>query len=128
MRVRIRPQVPGLVSRTASFDRPAFYALRPGAWRDYLTLLHPPYTLWHLSYVVLGVALAPTPHYDRLGATLLAFFLAVGLSAHAFDEIAGRPLKTRIPSGILYALASAGLAGAVTLGVVGAVLVSARLV
>ena len=32
--------------------RPAFYALAPGGWRDYVTLLHPPYTLWHLSYVV----------------------------------------------------------------------------
>ena len=27
-------------------------------WRDWWTLLHPPYTLWHLSYVVLGAALA----------------------------------------------------------------------
>lgn len=124
----MRIQVPGLVGTTASLDRPAFYALRPGAWRDYLTLLHPPYTLWHLSYVVLGVALAPTLHYGRLGATLLAFFLAVGLSAHAFDEIAGRPLRTRIPGSVLYALAFVGLAGAMTLGVVGALLVSPLLI
>ncbi len=31
--------------------RPAFYALASGGWRDYVTLLHPPYTAWHLSYV-----------------------------------------------------------------------------
>ena len=36
--------------------RPAFYALAPGSWRDYVTLLHPPYTLWHLSYVAIGIA------------------------------------------------------------------------
>ena len=38
-------------------SRPAFYALAPGGWRDYVTLLHPPYTLWHLSYVAIGAAL-----------------------------------------------------------------------
>ena len=36
--------------------RPAFYSLAKGTWRDYVTLLHFPYTLWHLSYVVLGAA------------------------------------------------------------------------
>ena len=30
-----------------------------GGWRDYVTLLHPPYTAWHLSYVVIGGCLAP---------------------------------------------------------------------
>lgn len=107
-----------------SEPRPAFYALELGSWRDYVTLLHPPYTVWHLSYVVLGAALAPTVHYDRLGATLLAFFLAVGVAAHALDELNGRPLGTRVPSPVLIALAAASLAGAVGLGVVGAVVVS----
>ena len=105
-------------------QRPAFYALELGAWRDYVTLLHPPYTLWHLSYVVLGAALAPTLHYDRLGATLLAFFLAVGIAAHALDELKGRPLRTRIPSSVLTGLTAIALAGAVSLGLLGAALVS----
>jgi len=43
----------------SSEARPAFYALAPGGWRDYVTLLHLPYTLWHLSYVVIGACLAP---------------------------------------------------------------------
>ena len=104
--------------------RPAFYALGLGAWRDYVTLLHPPYTLWHLSYVVLGAALAPTLHYDRLGATLLAFFLGVGVAAHALDELNGRPLRTRIPTSVLVLLTTFSLAGAVALGLLGAVVVS----
>ena len=56
--------------------RPAFYAL-PGTkgWQDYLNLLHVPYTLWHLAYVVLGATISPTVHMDRLLGTLLAFFL-----------------------------------------------------
>ncbi|MDO8615813.1 MAG: hypothetical protein Q7T33_08780 [Dehalococcoidia bacterium] len=113
-----------LTAKQLARARPAFYALRSGGWRDYVTLLHPPYTLWHLSYVVLGAALSPTVRYDRLGATLVAFALALGVGAHALDELAGRPLRTGIPRPVLGALAAAGLGGAVALGVVGAIAVS----
>jgi demethylmenaquinone methyltransferase / 2-methoxy-6-polyprenyl-1,4-benzoquinol methylase len=99
---------------------PAFYALEAGGWRDYWTLLHPPYTAWHLSYVLLGAALAPMPDPRMVAGALLAFFLAVGIAAHSFDELQGRPLGTRIPSSVLVALGSLGLIGAVTLGIVAA--------
>jgi hypothetical protein len=99
--------------------RPAYYAARSGGWRDWWTLLHPPYTAWHLSYVVIGAALAPQVNLTSLLATLIAFFLAVGLSAHALDELNGRPLQTRIPTPALVAVTVAGLAGAVALGAVG---------
>jgi hypothetical protein len=105
-------------------DRPAFYALRSGGWRDLVTLLHPPYTMWHLSYVALGAAAAPTIYADRLGAALGAFFLAVGVSAHALDELNGRPLKTTLKRRSLIALAAVGLLGAVVIGVAGIVVVS----
>ena len=104
--------------------RPAFYALRPGGWRDYWTLLHPPYTLWHLSYVAFGAVAAPRLDGARLGASLLAFFLGVGLTAHALDELSGRPLQTSIPRPFLIGIAAVGLAGAVAIGVLGAVKVS----
>jgi hypothetical protein len=109
---------------TESSDRAAFYALRPGGWRDYWTLLHPPYTLWHLSYVAIGAALAPRVHVGWLVETLIAFFLAMGVSAHALDELHGRPLRTRIPDGVLWGLAVAGLAGAIALGIHGTLAVS----
>ena len=105
-------------------DRPAFYALASGGWRDLVTLLHPPYTAWHLSYVALGAAAAPTLHADRLGAALGAFFLAVGVSAHALDELNGRPLRTALRRHTLIGLAAVGLAGAVGIGVAGAIVVS----
>jgi hypothetical protein len=98
--------------------RPAFYALRPGGWRDYVTLLHPPYTLWHLSYVALGAALAPRMHWGVLGLTVLAFALAMGIGAHALDELQGRPLRTRIPSSVLVGLAAVSIAAACAIGVV----------
>ena len=104
--------------------RPAFYALPGGSWRDYVTLLHMPYTLWHLSYVVLGAALSPAVRYDRMGATLLAFFLALGISGHALDELSGRPLRTAIPRPVLVALGAGGLAAAVGIGLAGAAFAS----
>ena len=97
--------------------RPAFYALAPGGWRDYVTLLHPPYTLWHLSYVVIGAGLAPRLDYWVLGLTLAAFLLALGVGAHALDELQGRPLRTRIGGGTLVALAVASIGGAIGIGV-----------
>ena len=99
--------------------RPAFYAAGSGGWKDWWTLLHPPYTAWHLAYVVIGASLAPRVELSRLLATLLAFFFAVGLAAHALDELHGRPLGTRIPTPVLIAVTVAGLVGAVILGVIG---------
>jgi hypothetical protein len=96
----------------------AFYARRGGRGADWWTVLHPPYTAWHLSYAVLGALLAPHISWLVLGATALAFFLAVGLAAHALDELNGRPLATSIPDRVLWVVAIVSLAGAVALGVV----------
>lgn len=99
--------------------RPAFYAARPGGWRDWWTLLHPPYTAWHLSYVVIGACLAPVVRVDRLVATVLAFLLAVGVAAHALDELNGRPLRTHIAGRWLVSAAVIGIGAAVALGAIG---------
>jgi hypothetical protein len=109
-------------------ERPAFYALAPGGWRDLVTLLHPPYTAWHISYVALGAAAAPHVYGGRLLAALGAFALAVGVGAHALDELNGRPLGTALSRPALIGLAVAGMAGAIGIGVAGAVAVSPLLV
>jgi len=101
--------------------RPAFYALEPGSWRDFVTLLHPPYTLWHLSYVAIGAGLASEIHWGWLGATVAAFLLAMGIGAHALDELQGRPLQTQLSRRVLLALAALSIAGAIALGLVAAV-------
>ena len=99
---------------------PAYYTARSGGWRrDLWAVLHPPYTAWHLSYVVIGASLAPKLDAVRLIATLLAFFLAVGISAHALDELKGRPLGTELPGSVLKVAVATGLIGAVALGVAG---------
>ena len=101
-------------------SRPAFYALAAGSWRDYVTLLHPPYTAWHLSFVVIGGCLAPAVAWGRLGLAVAAFGLAVGVGAHALDELSGRPLRTTIPGAVLVALAVVSIAGACAIGLAGA--------
>jgi len=107
-----------------NFEGPAFYArprlLRNSGLRDWWILLHPPYTLCHLSFVVVGACLAGPVNSFRLWMTVLAFFLAVGVGSHALDEIQGRPLGTEIPTWQLKAAAMFGLGGAVVLGVFGA--------
>jgi hypothetical protein len=108
-------------------DRPAFYALAAGGWRDLVTLLHPPYTAWHLSYVAIGAAVAPQLHATRLLAALAAFFLAVGVAAHALDELRGRPLRTHLADRSLIALAAVGLAAATAIGIYAAATISLTL-
>jgi hypothetical protein len=112
----------------AAPERPAFYALGGGRVGDLLTLLHPPYTAWHLSYYALGAAVAPQLYVNRLLWGLAAFALAVGVAAHALDELHGRPLGTGLSERTLIALAVVSLLGALAIGVAGAISVSALLI
>jgi hypothetical protein len=107
--------------------RPAFYALGPGRMGEALTLLHPPYTLWHLSYVALGAGVAPHIHSGRLLWALAAFGLAVGIGAHALDELRDRPLQTSFADRTLAVAGGLALLGALAIGVGGIVTVSAWL-
>jgi hypothetical protein len=100
-------------------ERVAFYALRPGGARDVVTLLHPPYTAWHLAYVALGAGLAEHTDGARLAWTLAAFLLAVGVAAHCLDELNGRPLATRLSARVLAGAAGVSLAGAAAIGLWG---------
>jgi hypothetical protein len=104
--------------------RRAFYARTGSVWGDLLSLLHPPYTLWHLSYVAIGAGLAPELDWVRLGGTIVAFAVGLGIAAHAFDEVHGRPLGTRLSDGTLWALGIGGLAVSGAVAVAGATLIS----
>ncbi|NNN03516.1 MAG: hypothetical protein HKL87_05930 [Acidimicrobiaceae bacterium] len=119
------------VPPSPSDEGPAFYA-QPGflhrtRWREWWTVLHPPYTMLHLSLVTMGACLRGPLNAVTLLATLAAFFLALGVGAHALDELHGRPLRTTIPSSHLIGAAVVGLGGAVALGVVGLFVVNAYL-
>jgi hypothetical protein len=105
-------------------ERPAFYARGHGRVGDVLALLHPPYTAWHLSYFALGAAAAPDLHGDRLLRGLVAFGLAVGVAAHALDELHDRPLATGLSDRTLIALGAVSLLAALAIGLDGVLTVS----
>jgi hypothetical protein len=108
--------------------RPAFYALGPGRLSEALTLLHPPYTLWHLSFVALGAGVAPQIYVNRLLWALAAFGLAVGIGAHALDEMRDRPLRTSFSDRSLAIAGGLSLLAALAIGVAGIVTVSVWLI
>ncbi len=107
-----------------SDHRPAFYAPTGSTWGDLISLLHLPYTLWHLSYVAMGAALFPRLDWTRLAGTLLAFAVGLGVGAHAFDEVRSRPLGTGLTNTTLWALGLTAMAASLAIAAVGAVVVS----
>lgn len=100
----------------------AWFVIRPGGRRDLVNLLYLPYMSMHLSYVVMGAALAPHP---KIFITSLAFLAyALGLTgAHALDELKGRGLKTQLSDRSLKLLATTLLSAAVVVGLFAASLV-----
>lgn len=86
--------------------------------RDLWVLSHPSYTIWHLAYVAIGAALAPRLNWAVLGWAVLAFFLGMGIAGHCLDELNGRPLKTTLPTWLLWLLTGLGLGGALAIGIV----------
>jgi hypothetical protein len=107
-----------------SDDRPAFYA-RPGSkWGDFVSLLHIPYTLWHLSYVAIGAALAPDLDWWILAGTVGAFAVGLGVGAHALDEVKSRPLATGLSDRALWGLGIGAMAVSLAIAAAGAVIVS----
>lgn len=105
-------------------DRPAFYAPTGSWWGDVVSLLHVPYTLWHLSYVAIGAALAPSVDWRTLAGTLIAFGLGLGVGAHALDEFKGRPLRTGLSDRTLLTLGFGAMAASLAIAMLGAVEVS----
>jgi hypothetical protein len=103
---------------------PAFYARTGSPIGDLITILHPPYTLWHLSYVVIGAALAPSVDWLTLLGTVLAFAFGLGVGAHALDELHDRPLSTDLSNGWLRILGWGGLALGALIAVAAAFVIS----
>lgn len=83
----------------------------------WFNLLHWPYLMWHLSYVVMGALLVPDPNWSLLGWTILAFFLGMGIAAHAFDLLKGDPLRLSLSRPALLIVGMVALWGAVMIGI-----------
>lgn len=97
--------------------RPAWYIV-PGTswWARWFNILHWPYTLWHLSYPVLGATLADDISWPLVGWTVLAFFFGMGVSAHCMDLLKGDPLRLALPRKGLWTVAMVSLTLAAAIG------------
>jgi hypothetical protein len=78
------------LDRTTEWFVPRF---GPPKFRAFVGLLFLPYTGMVLAYTVMGAMLAPQVHWDRVGAMLVIYFLALGVGAHAFDALGSRASK-----------------------------------
>ena len=107
-----------------SDQRPAFYAPTGSVIGDVVSLLHVPYTLWHLSYVPIGAALAPELDWLVLGGTLAAFAVGLGVGAHALDEVKSRPLGTTLSDRTLWTIGIGAMATSMVIAAIGAFVVS----
>ena len=105
-------------------SRPAYYAHTGTRLGDFAALLHVPYTMWHLSYVVIGAALATRIDAWHLVGTLLAFVFGLGIGAHALDELHGRPLSTHLSSRTLRMLGWGGLGAGGAMAIAASIVIS----
>jgi lysylphosphatidylglycerol synthetase-like protein (DUF2156 family) len=104
--------------------QPAFYAHIGSPWGDLFSLLHPPYTAWHLSYVVYGAAVASEFDLLHLAGALVAFLFGTGIAAHALDELHGHPMGTQFGDSVLLTLGVGGLMASLVVAVLGALVIS----
>lgn len=61
--------------------------------RLFIGLLFLPYTGMVLAYTVIGSMMAEQIHWDRVGAILLIYFLALGIGGHALDALGSKGPK-----------------------------------
>jgi len=97
----------------------AWYARHGGKVGELYTILHLPYTSMVLSYVLIGAVLSPNFFVDRLAYTLVAYFLGLGISAHALNELNARHWGVALTKLDLQIAFLLPLLGALSIGIYG---------
>lgn len=64
-----------------------FYQLEGSKWAELWTILHLPYTFMALSFLVVGFSILKPVNYTVLVGALIAYFLGLGVAAHALDQL-----------------------------------------
>lgn len=107
----------------AASVRPVWYAGRDTVWGEFWTMLHLPYTLMVLSFVVVGAAVAPHISWTVLAVTLVAYFLGLGIGAHLLDQLPGMGSRyvRHWPTWALWTGGLLSIGAAVGIGIYGAI-------
>ena len=105
------------LNRSREWFVPAFGPLK---FRMFIGLLFLPYTGMVLAFTVIGSMMAEQIHWDRVGAILIIYFLALGIGGHALDALGTKGVKPwgKVFSGRqLWTLAVVSLVVAYAIGV-----------
>jgi hypothetical protein len=105
------------VDRRREWFVPAF---GPERFRLAVGLLFLPYTAMVLGFAVIGSLLAPVILWERVGAIVLIYFLALGIGAHALDALgsrASKPWGDAFSRPQLWALAIVSVVAAYAIGI-----------
>lgn len=95
-------------------------AFGPERFRLAVGLLFLPYTAMVLGFTVIGSLLAPVILWERVGAIVLIYFLALGVGAHALDALGAagtKPWGQVFSRAQLWALAVVSVAAAYAIGI-----------
>ena len=65
----------------------------PVKFRAFVGLLFLPYTGMCISFTIIGSMISPTVYWDRVVAIFTIYFLALGISAHAADNLGSKKIK-----------------------------------
>jgi hypothetical protein len=105
--------------------RPTWYSGGDTWLGEAWTMLHPPYTLMVLGFVITGAAISPRFSWTILVPTVIAYALALGIGAHFLDQLPGMGSRyvRHWPSWALWLVGLGGVATGVIIGVAGALLV-----
>jgi hypothetical protein len=79
-----------MVDRSSEWFVPKF---GPDRFRRLMGLLFLPYTGMVLSFSVIGAMLAGFVYWDRVVATVIIYFLGLGIGAHALDAVGSKGTK-----------------------------------
>ena len=97
----------------------AWYARGGSRVHELYTIMHLPYTSMVLSYILIGAMFSPTIYLDRVVLTVLAYFLGLGLSAHALNELHAAHWTEALGKSELTVLFVVPLIGAFSIGAYG---------
>lgn len=70
-----------------------WYQFEGSKVKEFITILHIPYTLMCLSFLTIGFFLSSLSNFTVYILTIIAYFFGLGISAHSFDQLTGMGSK-----------------------------------
>lgn len=66
-----------------------WYQLEGTKLREFITILHLPYTVMCLSFLTIGFGISGISNWNTYWITMLAYFFGLGIASHSLDQLKG---------------------------------------